>query len=60
MEKELIGLRTTLYTFDLSDELSYEHTMNRLKNKGTITTVFINNKLAFEFKENINIDTLAH
>lgn len=60
MEKELIGLRTTLYTFDLSDELSYNRTMNRLKNKGTITTVFINNKLAFEFKENINIDTLAH
>lgn len=50
MEKELIGLDTYLYTFELAMEKEYMELIDKLKDEGTITIVFMENKLAFEIK----------
>ena len=48
--KELIGLRTYLYTFNLKDRVKFNQYRTRLKKTGKVTEVFVNNKLALEYK----------
>lgn len=50
MEKELIGLNTYLYTFELAMEKEYKKLIDKLRDEGDITIVFMDNKLAFEIK----------
>ena len=51
MKRKMIGLNTYLYTFEVNDRDNYTKVIQRLQSKGMITEVFVNNKLAFEFKE---------
>ena len=50
MKKELIGLNTYLFTFDLDKKDLYLLNKEKLSKYGTITEVFINNGYAFEVK----------
>jgi len=49
------GLRTWLYSFKLTKREKAERAKNRLKHKGTVTEVFVNNGLAFEFTKHRTI-----
>lgn len=51
MEKEMIGLNRYIYTF--KDKETMQKYYAKLKNKGTIQEIFINNGYGFEFKKNI-------
>lgn len=48
--KQLVGLNTWLYTFQLSHYHIFQQMKERLESRGTITLVYVNNKWAFEFK----------
>lgn len=50
MKKQMIGLNTYLYTFPLICKVSFELAKKEFAKKGTVTEVFINNKLGFELK----------
>ena len=51
MKKEMIGLNTYLYTYGLRDKDNYHKAMARLSKTGKVTELFVNNKLAFEWKK---------
>ena len=50
MNKELVGLAADLYTFPLSCKVSFRLAMEKMRCKGTVTEVFLNNELGFELK----------
>ena len=50
MKKELIGLNTYLYTFPLNCSKAFRIAMEKMRRKGTVTEVFLNNELGFELK----------
>ena len=50
MKTESIGLNTYLYTFPLNCKESFRNAMEKMRYKGTVTEVFLNNELGFELK----------
>lgn len=59
MKQEQTGLNTTRYTYTLGDERHFIAHFKDMqeRNTGTVTEVFINNGLAFEYTPNRVIDT---
>lgn len=52
MTKEYIGLNLYYYEFNLKEEKKFLSMKEKLSKTGTITEIFVNNKLAFEYKVN--------
>lgn len=50
MQKKEIGLNTYLYTFPLWCKVSFRQAKEKLSTKGTVTEVYLDNKLGFELK----------
>lgn len=50
MQKEMIGLNTYLYIFDLDKKDLFISKQKELSKYGAITQVYINNAYAFEIK----------
>lgn len=48
--KELIGLNTYLFSFPLNCRETFRLEMEKMSQVGTVTEVFLNNKLGFEVK----------
>ena len=50
MNKELIGLNTYLFTFPLDCSKAFRIAMEKMRRKGTVTEVFLDNEFGFELK----------
>ena len=50
MNKELIGLDTYLFTFPLDCSKAFRIAMEKMRRKGTVTEVFLDNEFSFELK----------
>lgn len=50
MKREMIGLNTYLYTFDLEHKKNFLRLQEELKDRGNITVIYIENGYAFEIK----------
>ena len=50
MQREMIGLNTYLYTFDLEHKQDFLKLQEELKDKGAITIIYVENGYAFEIK----------
>lgn len=48
--KEIIGYHTYLYTYTLNEYDKYINDMNKLKDKGKIDIIYIENGYGFEIK----------
>jgi hypothetical protein len=57
VKKEMTGLHTYLYTFGLKEGKKCEQYRARLGKTGMITTVFVDNRLAFEWRKRRTIYT---
>lgn len=55
VKRKLVGLNAYIYTFGRNDRDTYYRYMERLKKKGTVTEIFVNNKYGFEYRKSIQL-----
>ena len=53
---EIVGINTYYFEWDISQEWEFSRSWNELEKLGTVTEIFVNNKLALEVKLNKVID----